>query len=127
LQEAGIKKKKLEREELGLNLYDLEQNVMKQQGLIDNCHDTIATITKTRQEMEAQVEACRNTYKSEKEKLNNAQKKGQILLESKGRVSSHPSAVTSHDLLYYFTLKMEASRSSKTLVSYRNTICCHNL
>lgn len=76
LQEAGIKNQKLECEKLGLNIYDVQQNVMRQQSVTDNYHKTIANITKIRQEIEAQVETCRNTYKSEQEKLNNAQKEG---------------------------------------------------
>ncbi|XP_021931988.1 coiled-coil domain-containing protein 40 isoform X2 [Zootermopsis nevadensis] len=72
--EAGIKNQKLECEKLGLNIYDVQQNVMRQQSVTDNYHKTIANITKIRQEIEAQVETCRNTYKSEQEKLNNAQK-----------------------------------------------------
>jgi uncharacterized protein (DUF3084 family) len=78
LQEAGIKNQKLELEKLGLNINDKQQNVMKQQNLIDNYHETIANIAKIRQEIEAEVETCKNTYKSEQEKLNNAQKEGYI-------------------------------------------------
>jgi hypothetical protein len=79
LQEAGIKNQKSEREKLGLNIYNTQQNVMKQQNLIDTYHKTIANVTKIRQETEAQVETCRNTCKFEQEKLNNAQKEGYVL------------------------------------------------
>jgi hypothetical protein len=78
LQTAAIKRKKLEYEELGVKLYDMQQNVAKQQCLIGRYHETITNITKIRQEMETQVETYRNMYKSEQLKLNNAQKKGYI-------------------------------------------------
>lgn len=66
----------MEHEELGVDLYDIQQNVMKQQVLIGKYHETIANIAKIRQETETQVETCRSMYKSEQLKLNNAQKKG---------------------------------------------------
>jgi hypothetical protein len=66
----------LELEELGVDLYDIQQNVTKQQVLIGKYHETVANTAKIRQETEAQVETCRSMYKSEHLKLNNAQKKG---------------------------------------------------
>jgi hypothetical protein len=78
LQKAEIKKKKLEHEETGVQLYDMQQNVMKQQTIIDSYHEKISNSSKIRQEMEARVETYKNTYKCEQQKLNGAQKKGYI-------------------------------------------------
>jgi hypothetical protein len=79
LQQADIKRKKLKHEELGVNLYEMQQNVTKQQIFIGRYHETVVNIAKIRQEMDTQVETYRNMYKSEQLKLNNAQKKGYIL------------------------------------------------
>jgi hypothetical protein len=76
LQKAEIKKKKLEHEEIGVQLYDMQQHVMKQQVIIDSYHESISNMGKIRHEMEAQVEAYKNTYKCEQQKLSSAQKKG---------------------------------------------------
>ncbi|XP_069697466.1 coiled-coil domain-containing protein 40 isoform X2 [Periplaneta americana] len=76
---AGIKNKTLESEELGVSLYNMQQNVMKQQDLIAKYHETLATLTKLREEMEFQVEASRAVYKSEQQKLNFAQNKEEEL------------------------------------------------
>jgi hypothetical protein len=76
LQEGGIKNQKLEHEKLGLNIYDMQKNVMKMQSLIDNYHETISSITRIRQEMEGQLEIHRNTCKTEQERLNNDQNEG---------------------------------------------------
>ena len=78
LQKAEIKKKKLEHEDVGVQLYDTQQNVTKQQALIHSCHETVSKISKIRQEMETQVEAHKNTYECEQQKLRATQKKGYI-------------------------------------------------
>jgi hypothetical protein len=78
LQKAEIKKKKLEHEDVGVQLYDTQQTVTKQQALIHSYHETVSKISKIRQEMEVQVEAHKKTYDCEQQKLCTAQKKGCI-------------------------------------------------
>jgi len=78
LQKAEIKNKKLEHEDVGVQLYDTQQTVTKQQALIHSYHETVSKISKIRQEMEAQVEAHKKTYECEQQKLHTAQKKGYI-------------------------------------------------
>ena len=78
MQKAEIKKKKLEHEDTGVQLYDTQQNVMKQRVLIDSYRETVSDISKIRQEMEAQVETHKKTYEREQQKLRTAQKKGYI-------------------------------------------------
>jgi hypothetical protein len=78
LQKAEIKKNKLEHEDIGVQLYDTQQTVTKQQALIHSYHETVSKISKIRQEMEAQVEAHKKTYECEQQKLRAAQKKGYI-------------------------------------------------
>jgi hypothetical protein len=78
LQSAEIKKKKSEHEDVGVQLYDTQQTVTKQQALICSYHETVSKISKIRQEMEAQVEAHKKTYECEQQKLRTAQKKGYI-------------------------------------------------
>jgi predicted RNase H-like nuclease (RuvC/YqgF family) len=78
LQKAEIKRKRLEYEDVGVQLYDMQRIVTKQQGHIDSYHETIGNISKIRQELEAQVETYKNTYSCEQQKLRTAQKKGYI-------------------------------------------------
>jgi len=78
LQKAEIKKKKLEHEDEGVQLYDTQQTVAKQQALIHSYHETVSKISEIRQEMEAQVEAHKKTYECEQQNLHTAQKKGYI-------------------------------------------------
>ncbi|KAJ9573883.1 hypothetical protein L9F63_008743 [Diploptera punctata] len=73
--EATIKKKELERKELGINLYDVNQELRRQQGIINKYHETLKHTAELRQEMETQVENSRKIYIAEQEKLNNARKK----------------------------------------------------
>jgi hypothetical protein len=82
LQKAEIKKKKLEYEDVGVQLYDMQQTVTKQQGHIDSYHETISNISKIRQEMDDQVETYKKTYKCEQQKLHTAQKKGISVITS---------------------------------------------
>ena len=78
MQKAEIKKKKFEHEEVGVQLYDTQQTVTKQQAFIHSYHETVSKIIKIRQEMEVQVEAHKKTYECEQQKLHTAQKKGYI-------------------------------------------------
>nr|CAD7570180.1 unnamed protein product [Timema californicum] len=77
--EAALKGKQVEREDLGVELYNLQQEVTKQQCLLDNYHDTLDSMIKTRQETETRVHAARMRHKAEAEKLNKAERKEEEL------------------------------------------------
>ena len=76
LKKATIKKKELERKVLGINLYDMHQEMLRQQSTIDSYHESLSHLIELRQEMETQLENSKKVYKSEQEKLNIAQKRG---------------------------------------------------
>nr|CAD7396560.1 unnamed protein product [Timema cristinae] len=77
--EAALKGKQTEREDLGVELYNVQQEVTKQQRLLDNYHDTLDSMIKTRQETETRVHTARMRHRAEAEKLNKAERKEEEL------------------------------------------------
>ncbi|PSN31759.1 hypothetical protein C0J52_14584 [Blattella germanica] len=77
--EAIIKKQQVECEDLGVNVYDMQQEVGRQQGIIDTNDETLSNVTKMREEMDIYVEDSRKVHKIEQKKLHNARKKEEEL------------------------------------------------
>ena len=63
LNEA-LKNKMKEREELGVNLYGLQQELARQQMLLERQHDSMAKLLQYRKQCEEELDDVRNMYKS---------------------------------------------------------------
>ncbi|XP_068084309.1 coiled-coil domain-containing protein 40 [Anabrus simplex] len=77
LLELGVtmKAKRAEREELGVSLYDLQQQICKQLNTMEMCLQETSTTAAKRQKVEAELEESRKELKVELDKFNRAQKK----------------------------------------------------
>lgn len=67
--ETGTKKNNAEREELGVQNYEMQQNVCKQQKDLEIITDQLTTLTGARAECEAEVEEMRQKVKAAREQL----------------------------------------------------------
>ncbi|RDD45702.1 Coiled-coil domain-containing protein 40 [Trichoplax sp. H2] len=77
-----VKKKKLQREELGVSLYNLQQELAKQQTSLEKEHDDFNQLYKNRQASETDLNETRQQYKQLVDKLDQLiQKRDQLQSE----------------------------------------------
>lgn len=59
----ALRNRKKEREDLGVDLYGIQQELARFQMLLEKHHDEFANLNQGRQQEEAQLDDVRNTYK----------------------------------------------------------------
>lgn len=82
LKEA-LKTKQKEREELGVNMYGLQQELAKQQMTLEKYHDQCGELRKQRHQSEEQLADVRSMYKQTQQNINQQQKEGWYHAEMK--------------------------------------------
>ncbi len=75
LKEA-LRNKLKDREELGVNLYGLQQELARQQMLLEKQHDEMAKLVQFRKQCEEDLNEVRNMYKSTQNNVNTQRKEG---------------------------------------------------
>lgn len=75
MQTEDLKRKQKEREETGVSLYNLQQEVARQQATLDTYHETLSTINKERLEQEERLKESRGTHKASSQSVNEVRKK----------------------------------------------------
>lgn len=75
LQETGAKKKTQEKDQLGVEAYETQQIVSKQQTDLENCMTQLQTTLAARQETELKLAAALDEHKKEQTKLFDTEKK----------------------------------------------------
>ncbi|KAL5017966.1 hypothetical protein ScPMuIL_003688 [Solemya velum] len=78
-QEESLKMKKHQREDLGVDLYGVQQELARYQMLLEKCHDEYARLEQDRQKTEQKLEDVRNMYKDSQMFVNKEKKKGSEL------------------------------------------------
>jgi hypothetical protein len=71
----ALRNRKKEREDLGVDLYGIQQELARFQMLLEKHHDEFANLNQSRQQEEAQLEDVRNTYKDNQLIVNKEKKK----------------------------------------------------
>merc|ERR1712168_1456618 len=74
-----VKKQNSEREELGVNLYEVQQELGRQQANLEEQHEILARSTQNRKKMEAQLENERDEFNSKMNQINAGIKRNQEL------------------------------------------------
>lgn len=75
----ALRNRKKEREDLGVDLYGIQQELARFQMLLEKHHDEFANLNQGRQQEEAQLEDVRNTYKENQLVVNKEKKKCKLL------------------------------------------------
>lgn len=75
LREA-LKTKQKEREEVGVNMYGMQQELAKHQMTLEKYHDQRSGLQKLRQQTEEQLTDVRSMYKQTQQNINQQQKEG---------------------------------------------------
>ena len=70
--------KKREREELGVQLYGVQQELARQQMLLEKGHDSFNTENQLRKQSEMDLEDTKGQYKQFIDDLNHQRKKGNL-------------------------------------------------
>lgn len=78
----GLKDKLKEREEIGVNLYGVQQELAKFQMTLEKNHDECAKLSKLRNQAEEQLNDVRNMYKQTQQNVNQQQKEGRVSFRS---------------------------------------------
>lgn len=71
----ALRNRKKEREDLGVDLYGIQQELARFQMLLEKNHDEFANLNQGRQQEEAQLDDVRNTYKETQVIVNKEKKK----------------------------------------------------
>merc|ERR1719197_1215752 len=74
-----VKKQKNEREELGVNLYEVQQELGRQQANLEEQHDILATETMRSKKAEQNLENLRQMFNSKMNQINAGMKRNQEL------------------------------------------------
>ncbi|KAJ8037566.1 Coiled-coil domain-containing protein 40 [Holothuria leucospilota] len=98
----GLKDKLKEREEIGVNLYGVQQELAKCQMTLEKNHDECAKLSKLRNQTEEQLNDVRNMYKQTQQNVNQQQKEASALQTELENLSLH---------LFYMTNAKEDIRS----------------
>lgn len=75
-QETGAKKKNQNREQVGVEAYELQQAVCKQQNNIEHFADELETVVAARLEVEAELEDAEKLHKDEQQCVSETESKG---------------------------------------------------
>lgn len=75
-QDHEIKQKEKEKEETGLELYAVQEEVYRQQKVLEDCETTIESLMKERESLDESVKTKKSNWKEEVNQLNCAKKKG---------------------------------------------------
>ena len=76
---ADIKRHQVEREGLGVNLYEVQQELGRQQAKREDEHDKLAKESQNRRRIEKELEESRRTYKSGMDQISAGMKRNQEL------------------------------------------------
>lgn len=71
----ALRNRRKEREDLGVDLYGIQQELARFQMLLEKNHDEFANLNQSRQQEEAQLDDVRNTYKETQVVVNKEKKK----------------------------------------------------
>lgn len=74
--ETAAQKKDADREKLGIEAYEMQQIVCKQQKQIENYMTELDNVAAAREEVEYQLEKTLEDYKKQKDELYEAERKG---------------------------------------------------
>merc|ERR1712131_470558 len=74
-----VKKQNSEREELGVNLYEVQQELGRQQANLEEQHEVLARSSQNRKKMEAELENERDEFNSKMNQINAGIKRNQEL------------------------------------------------
>ncbi|KAK6624358.1 hypothetical protein RUM44_011217 [Polyplax serrata] len=83
-----IKQKEKEKEETGLELYAVQEEVYRQQKVLEDCETTIESLMKERESLDESVKTKKSNWKEEVNQLNCAKKKEMDLMAELQRLSS---------------------------------------
>ncbi|CAH1795383.1 unnamed protein product, partial [Owenia fusiformis] len=72
----GLRTKQKVREDLGVELYGVQQELARHQMILEKNHDEFAAIQQARDQTEAELEEMRRLYKSQQLNVNKERKKG---------------------------------------------------
>ena len=75
-QDESLKTRKKEREDLGVELYGVQQELARYQMMLERNHDNFAQINQQRQREDQQLTEVRNQYKDTQLAFNKEKKKG---------------------------------------------------
>lgn len=76
MQDYAVKTKEKEKEEAGLELYEAQQGIYRQQKILEDCESTIESLMKERESLDESVKTKKISWKEEVNQLNCAKKKG---------------------------------------------------
>ena len=85
---ADIKRAQSDREGLGVNLYEVQQELGRQQANLEDEHDKLAKESQRRRKIEKELEESRRIYKSRMDQLNAGLKRNQELQTENEAASS---------------------------------------
>jgi hypothetical protein len=74
-KEEEVKKASTQREQIGVDLYQAQQNLARLQGLLESSHDNFNVIRGIREETERHLKVATNQHKDEISKLKESQQK----------------------------------------------------
>lgn len=74
-----MKNRKKEREDLGVDLYGIQQELARFQMMLEKRHDEFSEVTQVRSQEEQQLEEVRNMYKDLQYNVNMEKKKSKYL------------------------------------------------
>lgn len=77
----------MQREELGVSLYNLQQELAKQQTALEKEHDNFNQLNKERQVSEADLSDTRSEYKQLLDKLNQLHQKRKFYIQMSSAIS----------------------------------------
>ena len=77
VQDESLKTRKKEREDLGVELYGVQQELARYQMMLERNHDTFTQTNQGRQREEQQLSDVRSLYKETQLTFNKEKKKGQ--------------------------------------------------
>lgn len=72
----SVKKRKNERESIGVELYGVQQELARHQMMLEKCHDDHAKMAQQRNELEQSLVDVRRQYANKQYTVNDERKKG---------------------------------------------------
>ena len=76
--EESLRSRKKEREDLGVDLYGIQQELARYQMMLEKNHDEHSEVQQVRKQEEQQLEDVRNMYKDLQYSSNQEKKKGKL-------------------------------------------------
>lgn len=83
LQDESLKNKRKDREDLGVDLYGVQQELARYQMMLEKHHDEYSHLNQARQQEEQQLNDIRNMYKERQLVVNKEKKKSKLLTQGK--------------------------------------------